>query len=158
MTDWLKDIQSMGRGIRNGEMTVVMASSRSGKSMILDMESKGIEPTFQSGLIRHFTKQHWCHNAETDKWTYHNMRPRHEYIATSDQIIIRGEDGKFYWYKDRHSGRQHELNEQELKDLTFVLLGAEHIEPMETYWVDISKFRSKQAGVGTNLCNEIVIK
>lgn len=150
MVDWLNDIQSVGRGIRNGELTVAVAGSQSGKSVILDMESQGIEPSFSPGYLRHFTKQHWCHNAETGKWTHHNQRPYHEYISTSDQVVIRGGDGKFYWYKDRYGGRHRELDEQELKDLTFVLLGAEHIEPEETKWVDISKFRAKQASIGPN--------
>lgn len=158
MFDWLKDIQSVGRGIRNGEMTVVMVSRQSGKSMILDYESQGIEPMFEPGLSRHYSTQHWCRNAETGKWTHHNMRPFHEYISASDQIIIRGDDGKFYWYKDRYGGRQRELDEQELKDLTFVLLGAEHVEPAETKWVDFNKFRAKQAGIGANPCNEILLK
>ena len=135
MVDWLKDIQSVGRGIRNGEMTVAMSGI--GKSVILDYESQGIEPTFKPGYLGYFTNQHWCHNPLTGKWTYHNVRPYHEYVSASDQIVIRGDDGKFYWYKDRHGGRHRELNEQELKDLTFVLLGAEHVEPEETKWVDI---------------------
>ena len=155
MPEWLKDIQSMGRGIRNGEMTVVMTGRRSGKTMpvILDMESQGIEPSFTPGYIRHFKQQHWCHNAQTDKWTHHTTRPFHEYISTSDLIIIRGQDNKFYWYKDRYNNQQRELTEEEVKDLTFVLLGAEHVEPGPFNWTDL---RTSGAPF-TNLCNEIEI-
>lgn len=157
MVDWLKDMQSVGRGIRKGEMTVVMTGRQSGKSMILDMESKGIEPAFKPGYLGFFTNQHWCHNPLTGKWTYHNVRPYHEYVSASDKIIIRDDEGKFHWYKDREQGRTRELNEQELKDLTFVMLGAEHIEPEESNWVDISQFRVKQARIGANPCKEILL-
>lgn len=158
MVDWLKNIQSVGRGIRNGEMTVVMSGRQCRKSVIMDIESQGIEPTFKPGYLGYFTNQHWCHNPLTGKWTYHNVRPYHEYVSASDKIIIRDDEGKFHWYKDREQGRSRELNDEELKDLTFVILGAEHVETPETKWVDISKFRAKQAGIGANPCNEILLK
>jgi hypothetical protein len=139
MADWLKDIQSIGRGIRNGEMTVVMASSRSGKSVIMDMESQGIEPSFRPGFQRNFHHDHWCHNSNTGQWTFHQGRPYHEYIVGSDQIIARNTEGKFYWYKDRESGRDRELTEEELKSLTFVFIGAEQVIRTEEEWVKILK-------------------
>jgi hypothetical protein len=138
MADWLKDIQSIGRGIRNGEMSVVVASSRSGKSVIVDYESQGIEPTFKS--MYGLQDTYWCHNPETDRWTFHKNRPYYEYITGSDQIIARNEDGTYYWYKDRESGRNHELTEEELKSLLFVFLGAEEVVK-KAEWVDVSKLR-----------------
>ena len=134
MADWLKDIQSIGRGIRNGELNVIVASRQSGKSVILDYESQGIEPTFQSGLYRNWSYQHWCHNSQTGKWTYHKTRPFHEHIQISDKIIVRDSNGIFHWYKDRESGKNRELTEEELKSLTFVFIGAEEVVPE---WTDI---------------------
>lgn len=139
MADWLKDIQSMGRGIRNGEMTVVMASSRSGKSVILDYESQGIEPSLRPSFQRNFHHDYWCHNSNTGQWTFHQGRPYHEYIAGSDQIIARNTEGKFYWYKDRNGATPRDIDEDELKSLTFVFIGAEQVVRTEEEWVKILK-------------------
>lgn len=156
MADWLKDFQSMGRGIRNGELTV--AISGTGKSVILDMESQGLEPAFNPKYMRHFERQHWCHNPETGKWTYHKTRPFHEYVAGSDKIIIRGEDDKFYWYKDRNGVTPRDIDEDELKSLTFVFIGAEQVmpPPFEEKWVEVLKNHAKHMSM--NPCNEIIIK
>jgi hypothetical protein len=135
---YLKDLQSIGRGIRNDEMTVVMAS----KPTVLDYVTDGILPEFKPGYMRNFTHDHWCHDAATDKWTFHKGRPYHEYIAGSDKIIARNTEGVFYWYKIR-SGEPtpRNLNEAELKDLLFVILGAEEVVK-NGEWIDISKLRA----------------
>jgi len=139
MANWLKDFQSIGRGIRNGEMTVVMASHQSGKSLIMDMETQGVEPSFRPGFQRNFQHDHWCHNYETGRWTFHKGRPYHEYIAYSDKIIARNTEGKFYWYKDRNGATPRDIDEDELKSLTFVFIGAEQVVRTEEEWVKILK-------------------
>lgn len=140
MADWLKNFQSIGRGIRNGEMTVVMASHQSGKSLIIDMETQGIEPRFQpAGYQRNFQHDHWCHDSDTGQWTFHRGRPYHEYIAYSDRIIARNTEGKFYWYKDRNGATPRDIDEDELKSLTFVFIGAEQVVRTEEEWVKILK-------------------
>lgn len=145
MVDWLKEFQSMGRGIRNGELTVAMSGT--GKSLIVDMESQGIEPSFSPGFIRNFTHDHWCHDPETDQWTFHRGRPYHEYVVGSDRIIAKNPEGVFYWFKDRSGGHTpRNLDEAELKDLLFVILGAEEVVKTAE-WIDVSKFRAKGAGI-----------
>lgn len=153
MADWLKDFQSKGRGIRNGEMTVVTAGYQSGKTLIVDMKTQGVEPTFKPSDMRHFNFQYWCHNAKTDKWTYHSKRPFYEYIDSSDRILARREDGSFYWYKDRERQASKDLTDEEVKDLTFAFIQAEEVKRPSGVWVDMNQFRAK-----SNPCNEIIIK
>jgi len=139
----IKDILS--RGWRNGEIAVMM-SGQNGKSVIVDMETQGIEPCFTPGFVRKFPQDHWCHNFETDRWTFHRGWPYHKYIVGSDKIIARSEDGNFYWYKDRYAAAPRDIDEAELKGLLFVILGAEEVVK-NTEWVDVSNFRTK----GTSL-------
>ena len=143
----IKDILS--RGWRNGEIAVAM-SSQNGKSVIVDMETQGIEPCFTPGFVRKFPQDHWCHNSKTDQWTFHRGWPYHEYIVGSDKIIARSEDGNFYWYKDRYAAAPRDIDEAELKGLLFVILGAEEVVK-NTEWVDVSNFRAKGAGIGSTI-------
>lgn len=139
MVDWLKDFQSMGRGIRNGELHVTAAVSGTGKSVIIDMETSGVEPNFLPGFQRNFQHDHWCHNSETGQWTFHRGRPYHEYIAGSDRIIARNTEGKFYWYKDRYGVTPRDIDEDELKSLTFVFISAEQVVRTDEDWIKILK-------------------
>ena len=132
-------------------MTIKMSSSRSGKSVIVDYESKGIEPKFKPGYMLGFNDNHWCHNPHTDRWTFHKGRAFYEYIAGSDQIIARRDDGTFYWSKNRTTGSNQDISEEELKSLLFVILGAEEVVKKNAEWVDISKFRAKSAGIRSNM-------
>ena len=150
MANWLKDFQSIGRGIRNGELTVAMSGT--GKSVILDMESQGIEPLFEPGLFQSWYQQHWCHNPETGKWTYHRGRPFHEYVTTSDRILTRKADGTYYWYKNRDGETLAKLTDEELKELTFVFLSAEEVD-RELNWINMKTYRPMG-----NPCSEIVLK
>ena len=145
MTD-IKDILS--RGWRNGEIAVTM-SGQNGKSVIVDMETQGIEPEFNQVFMQIIPRDYWCHNFETDRWTFHRGRyPGHEFISCSDRVITRIEDGTFYWYKNRVWGLQKKISEEELKDLLFVFLSAEEVIKKDAEWVDVSNFRAKGASIG----------
>lgn len=164
MANWLKSFQSLGRGIRNGELTVAMSGT--GKSLIVDMESQGIEPTFakfEPGLFRSWSQQHWCHDPETDKWTYHRGRPFHEYVADSDRILTRKDDGTYYWYKNRGGETMAALTDEELKELTFMFLSAEEVT-REFNWASVRGVSGPIGAPGVtgvngfNPCNEILLK
>ena len=124
----MKDLQSIGRGIRNKELTVSMTSKFTGLGHVTD----GILPEFKSGYRDNFTHDHWCYDSNTDRWTFHKGRPYHEYVAGSDKIIARREDGTFYWYKRRDIATPCDIDESELKSLLFVILSAEEVK--KTQW------------------------
>ena len=45
MTDWVKQVQSAGRGFRPGmEVKVMTAASNAGKTLIIDYESDDFKP------------------------------------------------------------------------------------------------------------------
>ena len=113
-----------------GEINLIMSGS-GGKSMTLDSS------------YYHY----WCHDPNTDKWTFHQGKPLSDYIRHSDRIIVRNAEGRYSWYKNRHNPTSSDIDEEALKSLLFVFIGAEEIKGPKCVWVDLSKFRPGGSGI-----------
>ena len=132
--NWIKDFQSVGRGIRNAkatavkpsEVTVFTSGFRVGKSVILDIESDTF--TKWDDML----KQHWVefrdydNGKETVRWVNYDRQPRLAVIYRASTIIRQNSDGSYEYIKNRVTGELRKLNEKEEKQMVWTILRSEN--------------------------------
>ncbi len=112
MTDWLKSIQSVGRGFRPGiEIKMISGASDVGKSVFLDYESDDFKP-WRETFRPHYAEYRDFDTGET-YWKKFNRLPKQRDMYTAQNIIRHNEDGTYEYIKNRHDGHLRKLTEQE---------------------------------------------
>ena len=113
MTDWLKSIQSVGRGFRPGiEIKMISRASDVGKSVILDFESDDFKP-FRETFRPHYAEYHDRETGET-YWKKYNKSPPNMLTVSAYNVIRHNADGSYEYIKNRFDGELRKLTEQEV--------------------------------------------
>ena len=123
MTDWIKAIQSVGRGFRPGMEITVMKSLQSGKSLIMDLESDFTDWT-------HVLRPHYVEiydNSGEVKWFLYQKKPGMAVIYQANKVVRHNEDGSFEYIKNRDGTGVRVLDEQETKEFLFTILSAKRM-------------------------------
>ena len=112
MTDWLKSIQSVGRGFRPG-MVIKMISGASdvGKSVRMDFESDEFKP-FRETFRPHYAEYRDRETGET-YWKKFNRLPKSADLYRATNVIRKNEDGSYEYVKNRQTGELRQLTEEE---------------------------------------------
>jgi hypothetical protein len=112
MTDWLKSIQSVGRGFRPGiEIKMVSAGRDTGKSVWMDIESDEFKPWRE--MMRPHYAEYCDHNTGETFWKKYNKSPPSSAAYNANTIIRHNEDGSYAYVKKRFDGELRKLTEQE---------------------------------------------
>jgi len=112
MTDWLKSIQSVGRGFRPGmEIKMISAGSKTGKSVWMDFESDDFKP-WRENMRPHYAEYRDFDTGET-YWKKLNRLPSGPRLYTANNVIRHNEDGSYEYIKNRETGELRKLTEQE---------------------------------------------
>jgi hypothetical protein len=112
MTDWLKSIQSVGRGFRPGiEIKMISGASDVGKSVILDFESDDFKP-FRETFRPHYAEYRDFETGET-YWQKFTRLPRSANLYRANNVIRKNDDGSYEYIKNRETGELRKLTEEE---------------------------------------------
>ena len=112
MTDWLKSIQSIGRGFRPGiEIKMISGASDVGKSVILDFESDEFKP-YREIFLPHYAEYRDFETGET-YWKKFNRLPRSANLYRANNVIRKNKDGTYEYIKNRETGELRKLTEEE---------------------------------------------
>jgi hypothetical protein len=112
MTDWLKTIQSVGRGFRPGmEIKMISGGTGASKSVFLDIESDDFKP-WRETMRPHYAEYRDRETGETS-WKKFNRSPPSGAAYTASTIIRNNEDGTYEYIKNRFDGELRKLTEQE---------------------------------------------
>lgn len=112
MADWLKSIQSVGRGFRPGmEIQVLTGSSGSGKSVVIDLESDEFKP-WRLTFLTHYAEYTNCDTGEK-YWKKFNREPKIADLYRANNVIRKNEDGTYEYVKNRETGELRQLTEEE---------------------------------------------
>lgn len=114
---WLKSFQKIGRGIRNGEITVFTGTRHSGKSILnIDFESDDFQPWKDS--LRELFATHYAElmDYETGEtfWKKFPHMPGPGNMRIANNVIKQNEDGTFSYIKNRTNGELCQVPEKEL--------------------------------------------
>ena len=113
MADWLKSIQSIGRGFRPGmEIKMISGASDVGKSVILDFESDDFKP-WRETMRPHYAEYRDFETGET-YWKKFNRLPRSADLYRANNVIRKNEDGTYEYVKNRQTGELRQLTEEEV--------------------------------------------
>jgi hypothetical protein len=113
MTDWLKSIQSVGRGFRPGiEIKMITSASDVGKSVIIDFESDEFKP-FRETFLPHYAEYRDSDTGET-YWKKFNRLPRSADLYRANNVIRKNKDGSYEYVKNRQTGELRQLTEEEV--------------------------------------------
>jgi hypothetical protein len=115
MTDWMKPIQSVGRAYRPG-MEVKMLTAGKGKSVFVDIESDAWIPMvsrLQSVLSPHYAEYFDYDTGET-YWKRFAGVPKIADLYRANNVIRKNEDGSYEYVKNRQTGEERVLTEQEV--------------------------------------------
>ena len=112
MADWLKSIQSVGRGFRPGiEIKMISGASDVGKSVIIDFESDEFKP-FRETFLPHYAEYRDFDTGET-YWKKFNRLPRSADLYRANNVIRKNKDGSYEYVKNRETGELRKLTEEE---------------------------------------------
>jgi hypothetical protein len=121
MTDWIKTIQSIGRGFRPGmEIKVISAGNRSGKSVIMDMESDTFTD-WEHVLRPHYVQMYAMGSLA---WFRYSKKPMLSILYEAIKVVRHNKDGSFEYLKNRDGTGGRVLNEEEEKEFVFTILKA----------------------------------
>jgi len=112
MTDWFKTIQSAGRGFRSGQLAMVAAGSKVGKSVIIDYESDEFHP-WRMSFLPHYAEYRDYETGET-YWKKFARQPKLANMYTANNVIRKNEDGSYEYVKNRETGELRKLTEEEI--------------------------------------------
>lgn len=120
--DWIKTIQSASRGFRPGMEITVMKSRRSGKSLIMDLESSDTFMDWQHVMRPHYAEMY----AESGglRWFQFDRKPGMAIIYEANKVVRHNEDGSFEYIKNRDGTGVKVFDEQETKEFLFTILSA----------------------------------
>ena len=94
MADWLKSIQSVGRGFRPGiEIKMISGASDVGKYVRMDFESDEFKP-FRETFLPHYAEYRDFETGET-YWKKFNRLPRSANLYRANNVIRKNEDGSY---------------------------------------------------------------
>ena len=124
MTDWLKQFQSVGRGLRTGEITI-LKSRQSGNSMIIDIESDfaGWKHVF----CTHYVEMYSFDEGDFE-WFAYPRKPSMSVMYEATKVIRKNEDGSFEYIKNRTGTGVKVLDREEEKEMTWIILKARNME------------------------------
>jgi hypothetical protein len=112
MADWLKSIQSVGRGFRPGmEIKMVSGASDVGKSVILDIESDTFKP-WRETMLPHYA-EYTNYDTGEKYWKKFKRIPKMTDLLTADHVIRKNEDSTYEYIKNRQTGELRQLTEEE---------------------------------------------
>ena len=114
---WLESFQKMGRGIRNGELTVFADAQQSGKSMVFhDYESEEFKPWKDSimGLVATHYAEFMDDGTGETFWKKFPRRPGVTIMQLANHVIKQNDDGTFSYIKNRTNGELCKVPEDEL--------------------------------------------
>ena len=112
MTDCMKSIQSVGRGFLPGiEIKMVSGSSDVGKSVFLDIESDDFKP---SSVFRPHYTEYFDYDTGETYWKKFNRLPKAGDMYRANNVIRKNEDGSYEYVKNRQTGGERPLTEQEV--------------------------------------------
>lgn len=108
---WFKAIQSVGRGYRPGELAMISANSKEGKSIILDIESDDFKP-WRMTFSTHYA-EYIDHKTGETYWKKFDRQPKMADMYTANNVIRKNEDGSYEYVKNRETGELRKLTEEE---------------------------------------------
>jgi hypothetical protein len=112
MADWLKSIQSVGRGFRPGiEIKMITSASDVGKTVRMDFESDEFKP-FRETFLPHYAEYRDFETGET-YWQKFNRLPRSANLYRANNVIRKNKDGTYEYIKNRETGELRQLTEEE---------------------------------------------
>lgn len=118
--DWMKSIQSVGRGLRPGSEIIVMKSRQAGKSLIMDLESNFDD--WKHVLRTHYVET-WVAHSKLE-WVAYNRKPSLAIMYEANKVVRHNEDGSFEYLKNLDGTGVRVLDEQETKEFLFTILTA----------------------------------
>lgn len=119
MTDWMKSVQSLGRGIRNEELFVVSAGNTREKTIVMDIESD--YNNWQHVMCPHYAELYTENGWE---WFAYSRKPRLSVVYEAQKVVRKNEDGSFEYLKNRSGTGVGIFDEQETKEFLFTILSA----------------------------------
>ena len=122
MTDWIKAIQSVNRGFRPGMEITVMKSRRSGKSLIVDLESSDTFMDWQHVMRPHYVEMY--DETTNLQWYRYNRKPSMSVIYEANKVVRHNEDGSYEYLKNRSGTGIKVLDEEDMKEFLFAILSA----------------------------------
>jgi hypothetical protein len=112
MNNWLKSIQSVGRGFRPGiEIKMITSVSDVGKTVRMDFESDEFKP-FRETFLPHYAEYRDFETGET-YWKKFNRLPRIADLYNAYNVIRHNEDGSYEYVKNRQNDELRQLTEEE---------------------------------------------
>ena len=111
MTDWIKSIQSVGRGFRPGMEIKMVSGVGPGKSVWMYIESDEFKP-FRETFRPHYAEYFDYDTGETS-WKKLNRLPSGPRLYTANNVIRYNEDGSYEYVKNRMTGELRKLTEEE---------------------------------------------
>lgn len=112
MADWLKSIQSVGRGFRPGmEVHVMTAGAKTGESIIIDYESDDFKP-WRLTFLTHYA-EYTNHDTGEKYWKKFNRLPKNMDSLRANTVIRKNQDGTYEYLKNRETGELRQLTEEE---------------------------------------------
>lgn len=122
MTNWMKSVQSLGRVLRNKELTVVSAGNNLGKSIVMDIESD--YNNWQHVMCPHYAELYTENGWE---WFAYSRKPRLSVVYEAQKVVRKNEDGSLEYLKNRSGTGVGILDERETKEFLFTILSAKRI-------------------------------
>ena len=112
MTDWLKTIQSVGRGFRPGmEIKMISGGTGASKSVWMDFESDDFKP-WRETFRTHYA-EYRDHETGEIYWKKFNRLPKSADLYRANNVIRKNDDGTYEYIKNRETGELRKLTEQE---------------------------------------------
>ena len=123
MTDWIKAIQSQGRGFRPGMEITILKSRQQGKTLIVDYESD-----FEnwSHVLRPHYAEMWDSPGKL-VWFRYDRKPSMSVVYEANRIVRHNEDGSFEYIKNRDGTGVKVFDETETKEFLFTILSAKRM-------------------------------
>ena len=112
MADWIKSIQSVGRGFRPGmEIKMISGGTGASKTVRMDFESDEFKP-FRETFRPHYAEYRDFETGET-YWKKFNRLPRIADLYKAYNVIRYNEDGSYEYVKNRQNDELRKLTEEE---------------------------------------------
>ncbi len=113
MADWLKSIQSAGRGFRPGmEVHTIIDGKDTGKTIVFDIESDDFK--YWREIMRPHYAEYRDHKTGETYWKKFNRLPKNMDSLRANTVIRKNEDGSYEYVKNRETGELRKLTEEEI--------------------------------------------
>lgn len=108
MTDWMKSVQSKGRGFRPG---LTVGHGVNGK-VVIDVESDDFKP-WRVTAIPHYVEYLDLETGETS-WEKFDRMPRMSVLYLARMVVRKNENGTYEYMKNRETGELRQLTDKEV--------------------------------------------